>query len=284
MLILPLFNSDALASQWTIPRVKVAMHTFPDGETRVTILSSVKGEDVYILASLNAPNEKILPLVLVADTLRTQGAASVHLIAPYLAYMRQDKAFHEGEGVSAVYFARLISRYFDTLTTIDPHLHRIHQLNEIYTIPTKVLHASTAIGQWIKDTVENPLIIGPDSESQQWVSEVAAMSGAPYVIADKHRLSDTKVSIQLTIHEDYRGCRPILVDDIIASGKTLLTSVELLKQQGWSRFICIGVHALFSEATAAQFKKAGATLITCDTIQQSTNKISLSQLIAHSFR
>ncbi len=151
----------------------LTLHLFPDDETYIKINSNVKDQKVILFASLDYPNQKLLPLVFTAQTIKELGAKEVGLLTPYLAYMRQDKQFNPGEGITSKYFAALLSEYFDYLVTVDPHLHRRKSLDEIYKIPTTVLHATTAIANWIKKHIKNPLIIGPDKESEQWVSDIA---------------------------------------------------------------------------------------------------------------
>ena len=106
----------------------------------------------------------------------------VGLVAPYLAYMRQDRRFKPGEAVTSREVAQLLSGAFDWLVTVDPHLHRYTSLAEIYRIPTHVTHAAPLISQWIKANVPRALVIGPDSESEQWVSAVASEAGAPFTV------------------------------------------------------------------------------------------------------
>ncbi|WP_164119514.1 ribose-phosphate pyrophosphokinase-like domain-containing protein, partial [Stenotrophomonas maltophilia] len=86
--------------------------------------------------ALAQPNEKILPLIFAAATARELGAARVGLVAPYLAYMRQDRRFNPGEAVTSRQMAHLVSGAFDWMVTVDPHLHRYSDLSEIYSIPT----------------------------------------------------------------------------------------------------------------------------------------------------
>ncbi|MGD8326420.1 MAG: ribose-phosphate diphosphokinase, partial [Sphingomonadales bacterium] len=161
---------------------KLDIHHFPDGESLVRLESDVKGQDIVLLCSLDRPDEKAMSLMFFARTAKELGAKSVGLVAPYLGYMRQDKRFHEGEAITSNIFAAFISEYFDSLITVDPHLHRHKSLREIYSIPTKVIHAADAIAEWIKDNIEKPVLIGPDAESDQWVSEVAQKAGAPYIV------------------------------------------------------------------------------------------------------
>lgn len=118
---------------------------FPDGESFVRTDSEIKGREVAIAGTLDRPDDKFLTLSFLASTARELGAARVGLVAPYLAYMRQDKRFHPGEAVTSEHFARLLSQQFDWLVTMDPHLHRRKSLSEIYSIPTGVTHAGPAI-------------------------------------------------------------------------------------------------------------------------------------------
>ena len=98
----------------------VELRRFPDGEHYVRLPTSTEA-DVLFATSLTGGSQKLLPLLFAADAARAQGAARVALMAPYLPYMRQDKAFHEGEAVTSRTFARLISSSFDWLVTVDPH-------------------------------------------------------------------------------------------------------------------------------------------------------------------
>ncbi len=107
---------------------------FPDGEDYLRIMTDVSNKRIFLLVDLHNPNNKILTIIFIAATLRTQGAKKIHLIAPYLPYLRQDKIFKPGEALTSQYFAQLISNYFDSLITIEPHLHRYQSLNEIYSL------------------------------------------------------------------------------------------------------------------------------------------------------
>jgi ribose-phosphate pyrophosphokinase len=69
----------------------------------------VAGRSVILLCSLARPNNRILPLLFAADAARDLGAGEVGLVAPYLAYMRQDRRFNPGEAITSQSFARLLS-------------------------------------------------------------------------------------------------------------------------------------------------------------------------------
>lgn len=255
------------------------LRDFPDGETYIKINSKIKDREVIILVSLDHPNPKILPLIFTAQTIKVLGAKRIGLVAPYLPYMRQDKQFHPGEGLTSNYFAALISQFFDWVVTIDPHLHRRKSLSEIYKIPATVLHASDPVVNWVRANVTDPFIIGPDKESEQWVSDIAKKVNAPYIVLEKIRKGDRVVEISLPSIDLYHDRTPVLMDDIISTGKTMIATIAHLKNAKTKPPICIGVHGIFAENAYEELLNAGANIITCNTINHESNKIDISPLI-----
>jgi ribose-phosphate pyrophosphokinase len=237
-------------------------------------------KSVFVIASLHRPDDKFLPLVFLLRLVKDARAASVTLIAPYLAYMRQDKQFKPGEAITSSYFGELLSPYVDRMITVDPHLHRRKSMNEVYTAPCKVLHASRAISMWIKNSVANAVLIGPDSESEQWVSQVAKEADAPYFILNKERHGDRSVEISFPETSSFRELTPVLVDDIISTAHTMIATVRRLLELGFKKPVCIGVHAIFADNSFRELQDAGvAQIVTCNTISHSSNGIDLSPLI-----
>ena len=254
---------------------------FPDGETYVKINSDVRNKKVVLICSLNHPDDKLLPLYFLVKTAKDLGAKDICLVAPYLAYMRQDKRFHQGEGITSEYFAKLISFFVDELITIDPHLHRRTSLSEIYSVPTQVLHASNLISDWIKMNIEKPVLVGPDSESEQWVSEVAKNANAPYIVLQKNRRGDRDVEVSIPHLEKFKDHTPVLVDDIISTARTMIETVNHLKEAGMKPPVCIGVHGVFADTAYNDLKNAGAgKIVTCNTIPHETNGIDISDILA----
>lgn len=259
---------------------QVEHRRFPDGESYVRILAECAGRDVVILCGLDHPDDKLMSLVFAAASMSELGAGRLTLIAPYLPYLRQDRAFQRGESVSARHFGALVARYFDALVTVDPHLHRIHDLASICPITCRVVPAAPAIAAWIKARVVQPVIVGPDAESAQWVEAVAGLAGAPFVVGEKVRRGDRDVSVSLTDMGVVAGHTPVVIDDIISTGRTMAGVVELLAATGGPPPVCVGVHALFDDATLALLQRAGAgEVVTCNTIAHQSNAIDLADSI-----
>ena len=254
---------------------------FPDGEIYLRVLDDVQGRDVAVVAQLRDPDPQIAGLLFLADVLRDLGAASVGLVAPYLPYMRQDTRFHPGEAVTSSSFAKLVSNAFDWLVTVDPHLHRRASLGAIYTIPAGVVPSAAAIAAWVQGRVAHPHLIGPDEESAQWVSEVAALAGCPHTVLRKQRHGDREVELMLPDLQALRGHTPLLVDDIVSSAHTMAAAVQQLLAQGHIAPVCVAVHAVFAGDAAALLQSAGAQrVVSCNTLAHPSNAIDVSGAVA----
>lgn len=259
----------------------VTVRHFPDGESFVKLNTDVAGEDVIVVCGLDKPDQKAMALMFFASVAKELGAKQVGLVAPYLGYMRQDKKFHDGEAVTSNIFAGFLSKQVDWIITIDPHLHRHKSLEEIYTIPSKVLHASDTISAWIKINVENPVLIGPDEESVQWVADVAKKAGAPFTVLKKIRHGDKDVEVSVPDVEKYKNKTPVLVDDIISTARTMIETVDHLNKSGMKPPVCIGIHAVFAEDAYEQLQKSGVEkIVTCNTITHDSNEIDISNILA----
>ncbi|WP_036217764.1 ribose-phosphate pyrophosphokinase [Marinospirillum minutulum] len=290
------FNLDALFEEANTPTSSLApklvrllnaeagaleYRQFPDGESYLRLLSQAAGRDCLLVCSLYNPNPRFLPLIFVAETLKELGAKRVALVAPYLGYMRQDKRFKTGESITSRHFASLISRSFDFLITADPHLHRYQSLDEIYGIPSRVMSSVSSIAQWLEENTTKPLLLGPDSESEQWVAEVAELAKAPFEILEKVRSGDLDVAVSVPQVDAYKEHTPVLIDDIISSGRTLLSTLEHLKKAGMKPAVCIGTHGLFA-AKAWELLKESHTkaVITSNSVPHPSNALDLSPTLA----
>lgn len=283
--LFPLPGADAFAARLAgltnIPLGSIEWRRFPDGETYVRVHSDCAGRHVVLVGSLNDPDARALQVAFLADTAREFGAARVGLIAPYLGYLRQDARFQTGEALTSRTFAAMLASYVDWIITIDPHLHRYRSLSEIYRIPTRVLHAGTAIAEWVGTHVERPLIVGPDEESEQWVRAAAQLVGSPWISLRKTRRGDRAVEISVPDVGAYLDRTPVLLDDIIASARTMVTTVQRLRAAGLGPPYCVGVHALLDDAALRDLREAGAAaVVTTTSVPHATNAIDIAPLVA----
>ena len=270
-----------LADLLALPLGAVESRRFPDGETYLRLDAACRDRHVILACSLDRPDAKLLPLVFLAEAARAEGALRVGLVAPYLAYMRQDQQFRPGEAVTSRMFAALLSRHVDWLVTVDPHLHRVHALDEIYAVPSRVVAAAPALAVWIAAHVTRPLVVGPDDESAQWVRDVATRAGAPFVVMRKVRRGDRSVEITAPDVSAWRDHTPVVVDDVVSSGQTMIATVRRLVEAGLAAPVCLAVHALFAPDVEAALRAAGASgIVTTNTIAHPSSGIDIVPLLA----
>jgi len=287
---------------------QVKLHQFPDGETKVTLPTNLP-KQLVICRTLNQPNHKLTELIITASAARSQGVEHITLVAPYLCYMRQDIAFNAGEAVSQKIIGKLLSDYFDSVITIDPHLHRISELIE--AIPTKqaiTLHATNAMSTFLQQHFSSPIIIGPDEESAQWVKAIAQPQQWRYSIANKQRFGDKQVAVSLgeltsgdlgaaeskvsesTISEpNSANDQPmnienqdiVIVDDIASTGKTLEQTVIQLEPYKPASISVLVSHAFFVDGAVERLKDLGVNNIwSSDSVIHSSNAFSIIDTIA----
>lgn len=273
-------QAESLGRALDCPVAQVAVRHFPDGESLVQLPAEV-GEQVVLCRSLNEPNDKLVELMLAAATARELGAKRLVLVAPYLCYMRQDMAFLRGQAVSQRIVGRFLAGYFDTVVTVDPHLHRISDLHEAVPAHRAVsLSAAGLMGEFLAEHLHSPLVVGPDEESRQWVQAVAEPLGLEYVIGRKLRHGDREVSIELP-ERNYRGLEAVIVDDMASTARTLEVAALALKARGAARVHVLVTHALFVEDAIQRLKRAGVHGIwSTDSIAHPSNCIPLAGLLA----
>jgi ribose-phosphate pyrophosphokinase len=252
-----------LADRLGLSQVELEHRRFPDGESYLRLHDKVDGADLLLIARLDRPDERVPALLFAADLARELGAARVGLVCPYLPYMRQDQRFMPGEALTSRTFARWLSAHFDWLVTVDPHLHRYASLDEIYSIPSHVVGAAPALADWIADQVPDPVLIGPDGESEQWVSAVAAHRDLPWRVFSKVRRGDRDVSLTDPDLSGLSNRTPVLVDDIISSGTTLIEAASRLVEAGLRRPVAVGVHGLFADGARTALAASAIERVVC---------------------
>jgi ribose-phosphate pyrophosphokinase len=274
-----------LGQQLGCARFGVEVRHFPDGETYVRLIDDPAGRQVAFVCSLNDPDAKLQALLFAAGTARELGAAGVGLVAPYLAYMRQDRRFRDGEAVTSALLAAQLDRAFDWLVTVDAHLHRRKSLAEIFAMRAADVTAAAAVAAWIGSQVPQPLIVGPDRESERWAAAIAAPLGAPHVVMAKVRSGDRQVRVEAPSLAAWRGRTPVLVDDIISTGRTMAAAASALTAQGFPPPACVGVHAVFAGDALQALSAAGVRrIVTSNTIAHATNAIDASGPLAAALR
>ncbi len=273
-------SAARIATAAGMAKARVECHRFPDGELKLRLPERLP-KRVAVLRTLNQPNEKLLALLLLARTARTLGASQLTLVAPYLAYMRQDIAFKPGEAVSQRLVGDFLAGLFDAVITVDPHLHRVATLHE--AVPVKdavVVSGAPLLSDLIALHRHQPILVGPDEESAQWLALASARHNFDVLVCKKIRHGDRSVEVSLPPGK-VQGRAAVLLDDVASSGHTLASAARQLIAAGASSVDVAVTHALFADGAVQLIKEAGVTHIwSTDCIPHPSNAVSMAPLIA----
>lgn len=285
MIITTCGNSDALAKRLA-KKLKakfspLQIAAFPDGDLYLRFQTPLKGKKLIIVQSFQPrPDMSLFDIIFAAETAHDLGAKRIVLVAPYLAFMRQDKRFRSGEAISSRIMTKLLSSRINKLITIDPHLHRYKSMKDLFTFPAHALTANKLLAKYLKRKIHKPLIIGPDMESFQWATNIAQQINAPVTILKKTRYSSKHVKVKMTTDLSLKNRNVVIVDDIISTGHTIAEVAKKARAQGAKSITALAVHGLFVEDAISKLKKAGVTnIITTNTIDHKTSKIDITSLL-----
>ena len=270
--------SEGLARELDCRVADLEIKRWPDEECYVKVRDDLKGEDVIIIQT-TYPDPNIIELFLLQDAVRNSGAASITTVVPYFGYARQDKSFAQGEAVSARLMARHISLGCDWVFTID--IHNISVL-DAFTVPVTNISAMPAIGRFLAENSVD-IIVSPDEGSKARASMAAESAGCQWDFLQKKRIDGQTVEIKPK-SLDVGGKTVAIVDDIIATGGTVIKAAEQLKSQGARKVFAACTHGLFTGGSVPRLEAACDAVFSTDTLERTTTKISAASAIAQALQ
>ncbi len=280
--------AERVAKQVGVEPGRLEIRRFPDGEKYVRVLDDVRDQDVAVVQSLyRTPDEYLFELLLLVDTLRDLGAKTITVVAPYLAYARQDARFNPGEAVSSLSLARFLEAAGATsFVTVDTHLHRLEDVSKVFKIPAQNLSAMPLLG---KHALENfrpkkPVVIGPDEEAEPWAAAVAKEVDGEHAAFHKKRVTSSKVEIDAGGVE-LKGRDVVFADDIISTGGTIAEAARACRKKGARRIFVLCTHPILAEGALKRIKAAGVQkVVGTDTIPSVISKVSVAPILAQALK
>ena len=255
-------------------------HHFPDGEFKLTLPSPLP-ERVVLVRGLHRPNAKLAALLIAAPAARELGARHLSLVAPYLAYMRQDTEFQPGEAVSQRHIGRALAAWFDAVITVDPHLHRVATMDEV--VPGRrglAVSAAPLLGALAARQVPGALLLAPDEEAGQWVRAAAQAHGLDFAVCHKQRHGDRDVQVALR-GAAVRGRAVVVLDDVASTGRTLIAAAQGALAGGAASVDVAVTHGLFIGDALAQVHACGVRHVwSSDCVPHASNAVSVVPLLA----
>lgn len=249
----------AVAKHLRVRLTKRTLGHFPNSETSVTISANLTGADVFIVQPLTEPtNDNLMQLLLLADAARRLGAKRITAVIPYFGYARQDREF-AGEPVSlAVVAGALHTATVDRVVVLDPHSGGVREQLEAVGIAYHRVWALPLFVEFLshkKGVVFQ--VVSPDfgggPRAQKYASELTP--GEPPIVLAKERRSHTEVTIAAPAGRVQSVC--VLIDDILASGSTLVKAAEILKKRGAKQIWAAVTHGEFTGDAKRKLERSG---------------------------
>lgn len=268
--------AQGIAKKIGLSLSKCRISTFSDGEISISIDESVRGCDVFIVQSTNAPvNDNIMELALMCDACKRSSAASVTAVMPYFGYARQDRQTKPRDPISAKVIANIISvSGADRLLTMDLHA---PQIQGFFDIPIDHILGVPVLTPYFINKFENSnddfVIVSPDFGSVTRARNFAHDFNAPIAIIDKRR-QNPNVSQVMNIIGDVKDKIVIIVDDMIDTAGTLCNAAKAVVESGGAREVyACATHGVLSGPAIKRLKNSEIKeVVVLDTIFQPEDK------------
>lgn len=229
---------------------------FPDGETSIRLLESVRRKEVYVVQPTSPPvNDHLVELLAFADACRRSAALRITAIIPYFGYSRSDKRHGKRQPITASMVAGLLETAgVDHVITIDLHT---TQIEGFFHIPVDTLTAvPTLCASFSGRLPEDTVIVSPDAGRVPLATSYAGCLGLPMAVLHKRRESGTETHVTHLVG-DVEGRTCLIIDDIISTGGTLVEGVAALREAGAQDFIVSATHALLLGDAMERLTAAG---------------------------
>ena len=266
--------SASLAKATNAKLAKVEIKRFPDGECYVRIDEQLKGQHVVVVQT-TYPDPNLVELFILLDAAREMGPAKITTVVPYFGYARQDKKFKDGEAISARAFVKLINSCTDEFVSVDIHAPKI--LTN-FTIPNTNVSVMKSFGEFFKDKGVN-LVLAPDKGALDRANTVATVLKCPWDHLEKTRIDGSTVKMAPKAL-DAKGKIVAIVDDIIATGGTIIKATEALKAQGALKVFAACAHGLYTSNALDRLTPVCDAVYSADTLENPTSKVSAATAIA----
>ncbi|WP_424766863.1 ribose-phosphate diphosphokinase [Paenibacillus sp. sgz302251] len=234
-----------ICKQLEVPLGDVAISRQQSGEIHVSYQEPIRTCDVFIVQSLSHPvNEHLIELLVMIDAAKRASAKTINIVMPYYGYARQERKSSPREPISAKMVADVLTTVgASRIITVDLHADPIQGF---FDIPVDHLTALNLIIKYLRSkNIKNPVVVSPDAGRASTAEKLAGLLDCPFAIMIKNRPAHNQSEITHIIGE-VEDMTPIIIEDLIDTGSTIVNVVEALKKKGaMDAYIC-ATHGLFS--------------------------------------
>ncbi|KRM91665.1 ribose-phosphate diphosphokinase [Fructilactobacillus florum] len=247
---------------------KATINHFSDGEIKISIDESIRGDDVYLVQSLSDPvNDNFMELMIMIDAVRRTSAHRINVVIPYYGYSRSDRKAKSREPITAKLVASFLqSSAVDRVIALDLHA---AQIQGFFDIPVDHLQPARLFADYLRaqHLDENAVVVAPDHNGVARARSIAKLLQLPLAIVDNRDPEDSG-HIPESVIGDVAGKNTLIIDDIIVTGHKLLVSAEALKKAGAQQTIGVVTHPVFSKNVLENLKNPAIDqLLVTDSVQ-----------------
>ncbi|MBU3958510.1 MAG: ribose-phosphate pyrophosphokinase [Candidatus Omnitrophica bacterium] len=265
---------------------------FSEGEIRVKINENVRGKDVFVIQpTCPLVNDNLMELLIMIDALKRASAYRITAVIPYFGYARQDRKDQPRVPITAKLVANLLTTAgANRILTMDLHA---GQIQGFFDIPLDHLFAvGVLIDYFLKLNLKDLVVISPDVGGIKMARAYAKRLSATLAILDKRRISPEKAEVMHILGE-VEGKNVIVVDDLIATGGSLIEAVQTLKKAGAKSIRAAITHGVLSGEAIGLIDKCEdlEELLITDSIPLSNHKkhlrlkvISVAELLGEAIK
>ena len=280
--------TEKICKKLKVKKGNIQIKHFADGERIVEYLESVREKDVYIVHSTSKPvSTNIMELLIAIDAAKRASAKSINVVIPYFGYARQDRKARPRQPITGRLVADLIEAAGATsVTTVEIHS---SQTMGFFNIPADDLTTIGILAGYFKKKkiTKDIVIVSPDHGGVKRARNLAEILNAPIAIIDKRRVRPNEAEAMNLIGE-VSGKTAIVIDDMVDTGGTLVTGIDMLKQKGATDIYCAITHPVLSNPAIDRIQSSQITKLICtDTIELEEEKkidkievVSIKDMIA----
>lgn len=285
--------AEKIAAEVGVELGSVSSTQFSDGEIKINIDESIRGDHVYIIQSTSCPvNDHLMELLIMIDALKRASAKTINVVMPYYGYARQDRKAQSREPITSKLVANMITNAgADRVLALDLHA---PQIQGFFDIPVDHLLGAPLLANYFLDNemLQNDIVVvSPDHGGVTRARKLAEFIHAPIAIIDKRR-PKANVAEVMNIIGDVNGKKAILIDDMIDTAGTITLAAQALQDAGATEVYACCTHAVLSGPAIERLENSVIKeVIVTDSIQLPEEKqspkivqVTVSQLIAEAIK
>lgn len=238
--------AEKIAAAVGVTLGKTSVDRFSDGEIRINIEESIRGDEVFIIQSTSAPvNDNLMELLIMIDALKRASASVINVVIPYYGYARQDRKARPREPITAKLVADMLVKAGATrVVALDLHA---AQIQGFFDIPVDHLMGAPLLADYFltNGLEKDAVVVSPDHGGVSRARKLAEFLKAPIAIIDKRRPKANVAEI-MNIIGSVDGKKCILIDDMIDTAGTITLAAQALKDAGATEVYACATHPVLS--------------------------------------